>query len=128
MKYVVLCSIGMMFLGGGAVAGECPAGVGVPLTGNDGVSKYCMSKVSMNWWSAFAWCKSVGGEVIDITVDCVKEGLDESEVACPNLKGVGYRFWTRNVPSKDGAYTIDVPVENPRSWDRLGDQYVVCRI
>ncbi len=107
MRYLCLILIG--FIISPAVARECPAGIGTPLTGNDGVSKYCQSKVKMNWWSAFAWCQSIGGEVIDLTDECIKPGQNNAVAACPNLTGIGSgTVWVRNVDTAKTAYSIQL--------------------
>ncbi len=92
-----------------AVAATCANGTGTELTGKYKYT-YCQSHISMNWWSAFAWCNSIGSELIDITEDCVPTGTPTSgsEVHCPNLYGIGSGIgWTQNVPNNEYAYFID---------------------
>ena len=43
---------------------------------------YCVSTNSMNWWSAFSWCKGVGGELASLDQACPGTGFS----SCTNLK------------------------------------------
>lgn len=88
-----------------AVAASCAGGSGTVLTGKDGTS-YCKSNISMNWWSAFAWCDAIGGRLIDVTEECIKT---TGPSGCPNLTEVGGGLvWTQNVPSANLAYLVDL--------------------
>ena len=88
-----------------AVAASCAGGSGTVLTGKDGTS-YCKSNISMNWWSAFAWCDAIGGRLIDVTEECIKT---TGRSGCPNLTEVGGGLvWTQNVPSANLAYLVDL--------------------
>ena len=54
---------------------------------------FCQSNVSMNWWSAFVWCKSIGHELVDLETACPK-GM-ASGGSCANLANK-VAFWTWN--------------------------------
>ena len=83
----------LLFWGFPVLAENCANGAGYIIYGNDKDpdhnrpgTKYCLSKVSMNWWSAFAWCDAAGGKLIS-TSECNKSTTTE-DVDCPNLKGI----------------------------------------
>ena len=93
--------VGLFTLPAGATG--CANGHGDLIIGNDGVSKYCLSKVSMNWWSAFAWCDAAGGKLWHLT-EC--DRVNNPNSWCANLEGrtLPYYFWTADVYSASHAY------------------------
>lgn len=67
---------------------------------------YCTSKIPMNWFSAFSWCKGVGGELVSMDKACPGTGTG----TCLNLKerqnivtGAG---WLSNPYIASNAYRI----------------------
>ncbi len=87
----------------------CAGGDGDLLVAADGVT-YCKSKESMNWWNAFAWCKSVNAELIDIRKDC-NDGKDSASTgSCPHLSDIGGSgsVWTQDMPGTANAYTVNL--------------------
>ena len=42
---------------------------GITIHGNSGKS-YCLSKFSMNWYTAYAWCKDQGMNLIEVDTVC----------------------------------------------------------
>ena len=109
-KYVAILGI-LTILSTSAQAETCARGAGTVLYGNDadqttGVegTPYCKSNITMNWWSAFAWCDAIGGQLIDLTTEC---NQSTGTSACPNLTGIGSgNVWTRNVPTGHDAYIV----------------------
>ena len=63
-----LCLIGICITGVMARA-ECTSDIGTLITGLDGTD-YCLSKVSLNWWSAYSWCRAVGGTFATVDAVC----------------------------------------------------------
>ena len=51
---------------------------GITIKGNSGTS-YCLSKQTMNWYSAYAWCEAQGMELIDLDSVC------KNYNSCPEL-------------------------------------------
>ena len=51
---------------------------------------FCKSGQSMNWWSAFNWCKSIGGSLAKFSEMCphTQTALNVEDT-CPALKGLG---------------------------------------
>ncbi len=111
-KYIL---IGLMLLStpvfAAQIDGGCANGDGHLLTtGSDTTTGYCKSRTSMNWWSAHAWCKSIGKELVDLTKDC-NIGKDSSTtVPCPYLASLGGSgwVWTAGVPGSNLAYFVDL--------------------
>ncbi len=101
-KYIGMICLSVL-LSTSAVAESCAGGSGTVVTGLDG-TRYCQSNTNMNWWSAFAWCDAIGGQLIDITTECIKT---TGTTGCPNLTETGSALvWTQNVPSAIYAYFV----------------------
>jgi len=81
----------------------CANGKGTVIEGEDHASCYCQSKVAMNWWSAFAWCDTAGGRLVDINTDC---DTVAGTTDCPNLPNTS-NSWTRNTCHGKAAYFLN---------------------
>ena len=132
-KYIAVLSL-LCILSAPVSAETCAGGSGTVIYGNyvdpaTGLgTRYCKSNITMNWWSAFAWCDAIGGELIDLTKECLKS---TGTSACPNLAGTGSgNVWTQNVPNNQQAYGVDlgsggIKLGN-RSTSNGGVQYALC--
>ena len=108
-KYIAVLSL-LCILSAPVSAETCAGGSGTVIYGNyvdpaTGLgTRYCKSNIAMNWWSAFAWCDAIGGQLIDLTKECIKS---TGTSACPNLAGTGSgNVWTQNVPSGTNVYAV----------------------
>ena len=89
------------------IGDKCAGGSGTKIVGNDG-ALYCRSKVSMHWWSAFAWCDAADGKLMSLDRCNGKNGDIVNDADCPNFKGKNTGVsWTSSVPNTSGAYYID---------------------
>lgn len=103
-KYIGIICLSVL-LSTSVLAESCAGGSGTVVEGLDG-TRYCKSNITMNWWSAFAWCDVAGGQLIDITTECIKT---IGTTGCPNLTGIGSGWvWTQNVPSAIYAYNVSL--------------------
>ena len=64
MKKILLLTCGILMTA--SVAQAC---AGITVKGTSGYS-YCMSKFTMNWYSAYAWCKDQGKNLIVLDEVC----------------------------------------------------------
>ena len=56
-------------------------------TNNCNGKRFCASTRPMNWWSAFTWCESIGGQLASIESMC--PGTQSAVPnTCPNVKGI----------------------------------------
>lgn len=69
---ILVCAILMMPVSVNACGG-------ITIKGNSGDS-YCLSKHKMNWYSAYAWCRAQGMNLIDLETTC------KSDTSCPEFK------------------------------------------
>ena len=55
------------------------------------VKKFCKSGQTMNWWTAFNWCASIGGSLASFGEMCPKVPTASNNItgACPGLQGKG---------------------------------------
>ena len=56
---------------------------------------FCRSSMTMNWWSALIWCKSIGRELTDIETAC-PNGLNSGRT-CANLKDRMEDQWAQDI-------------------------------
>ena len=66
---------------------------------------FCRSPVKMNWWSAFAWCESIGAKLVDLEHAC--PNAITNNFFCPNLNGISGQIFT-NTPHSIGASMIQL--------------------
>ena len=113
-----------------ALADSCAGGAGQTVTGVDG-KIYCRSNISMNWWSAFAWCEAAGKTLVSLE-DCNGQNGNVSGTAqCPNFAGVGPSnwYWTSSVPNASGAYYVNLSSGAVASYSyyRSNNAYALCK-
>ena len=103
---ITTCAILMV----STVANACG---GITVKGNSGTS-YCLSKQTMNWYSAYAWCHDQGMKLIDLDSVCksstscseLKLSAEEKTHIADNGGTVGW-VWTKTLVSRTFAYHVD---------------------
>ena len=122
-----------------ALADECAYGAGIVVEANNH-RKYCLSKIPMNWWSAFAWCDAAGGTVVSATVDCIDPAVS-GVGSCPNLNNASINrlYWFREdcqngnsggrvwgyFGTNGSVLCAHSPKNDPRTGS--GSAYALCR-
>ena len=94
--------------------GACKKGVEV--TGKNG-HVYCASNVSMNWYTAFAWCDAQGRTLATMEQIC---DIDETqywdgnigEGECLNMVGLGSAQYVWSSTSYSSSHAFDVNLSN----------------
>ena len=78
--------------------GKCNDPNNADLTNNCNGMEFCVSNKTMNWWSAFTWCDSIGGKLASFEHLCPGTPARPNNVAkaCPNVTGISERgsTWT----------------------------------
>ena len=73
---------------------------------------FCISNLSMNWWSAFNWCKSNGGTLASFNSACPNTPVRSNNTAgaCPALQGVGESkyHWTSMGSESSSAFFVNL--------------------
>ncbi len=110
LRMTVMTVLALVFTvarGTPVMADSCAGGMGKEIIGADG-EKYCQSKMSVNWWSAFAWCEATGGTLVSLD-DCNgKNGDIKGDKSCPNFNDkIDRVVWTSSVYSDTLAYYIN---------------------
>ena len=97
----------LMILPMNAESASCAGGAGVEFEGNDH-GTYCRSVITMNWWSAHAWCDAIGMKLMPMEeCECRDESNCDMTKQCPNLyvPSQGHVYaWTATPSSNSGAY------------------------
>ena len=90
---------------------ECPPEVGTLLTGATS-GTYCVSKITMSWWSGFSWCQAIGGKFATWAETCPGVGIGGK---CTNTKNA--TGWT-SVADNCTFWRAEPDVNNitTRSW------------
>ena len=89
-KQVIMGIIGLIIMQSASAAASCANGAGTEIKGNDH-GTYCLSKASMNWWSAHAWCDAIGMKLVPLNeCECNDEANCDTEiptvqVECPSV-------------------------------------------
>ena len=87
---------------------NCTNRGGKIITGVNNSLKFCQSAVTMNWWSAHAWCKAHNGQLADAQNICLGTPLSGNEAACRNVNNselytLNSRIsWLKNTLDSDG--------------------------
>lgn len=112
MKRILCVTCGILMLASSAVAEEtCANGKGKLVQDHDG-NNYCVSQVKMNWFSAFSWCETIGGQLPTLE-DCNCKKCSSTAAMCDNLDPVsgagGNVVWTSQNAGSDKVWTIARP-------------------
>ena len=81
------------------------------LTNNCNGKRFCLNSNTTNWWSAFAWCESIGGRLASFESICpgVQTNPNNTTGACPNAKGTGNRgAWTKTGWKNTNAFAVNL--------------------
>ena len=112
-KILMICAL-CLTIATHAYAEPCAGGHGDVIVGNDG-KNYCKSKISMNWWSAHAWCAANGMKLIDPDRYCACTGNEKCNelVSCPNFYQADSRHsWTATPQGSSSAYFVNLSSGN----------------
>ena len=113
------------------VANACS---GITITGKSGKS-YCLSKFTMNWYTAYAWCKDQNMTMIDLDTTCKAYTGKCSELALSsdeqnNITDKGGKVgnvWTSMSNSASYAYGVSLSSGNFGNSNRYGiNFYALC--
>lgn len=130
---VAICAVLMV----SNVAEACQ---GITFQGNSGTT-YCLSRQSMNWYSAYTWCQAQNMALIDIGVLCNSvKGLcaelnlsDTTKEYIVNNGGTLGEVWSNTSQAVERVYSVSL--ENGQGWDgiwqrnptRTMQRYALCK-
>ena len=90
---------------------------GTEITNTAGTT-FCKSNVTMNWWSAAAWCKENGLHLATMYEMCPTWDGNTGDGKCPELNGKGSdRVWSATASGSERAFTVNLSDGN------VGDYY-----
>ena len=127
-KGIVLCMVACLFsLNAYGVCKE-----GTEVTGKNG-HVYCVSNVTMNWYTAFAWCDTQGRTLATMEQIC---DIDETERwdgntgegKCLNMVGAGLNRWAwSSIPSgSTSAFYVHKSTGYVNRYYRADTTYALC--
>jgi len=103
-------------------------------TNNCNGKKFCKSENKTNWWSAFTWCESIGGQLTTFELACpgTQQILNNIQGACPNLTNAHTCkdsnlcwCWTKLGWGNNAVLEVNVAKGNVYNhWERHSGQYV----
>ena len=127
-KTLIMGLIGMIILQPINVqAADCANGAGTEIKGNDH-GAYCLSKATMNWWSAHAWCDAIGMKLAPLSeCECRDESNCDMMKQCPNLYNIGSGgVWTTTPNGSSSAYYVSLGGGHVITAARTGNANVLC--
>ena len=107
---------------------------GITIKGNSGAS-YCLSKQTMNWYSAYAWCHDQGMKLIDLAPVCGRNSGTCSELKLSDsekthiIDNGGTVSWGWTNTSSSSNYTFYVNLSSGTiniNYRNLNDYYALC--
>ena len=107
---------------------------GITITGKSGKS-YCLSKFTMNWYTAYAWCKDQSMDLIDLDTTCgtnvgTCSELTLSSAEQTNITDKGGKVggvWTNTSNTVSNAYYVNLSSGDVHGSARSNyDSYALC--
>ena len=94
---------------------------GTEITNTAGTT-FCKSNVTMNWWSAVAWCKANGLHLATMYEMCPSWDGNQGNGKCSELNGKGSGdAWSAT--ALDSEYAFNVDLSNGGVNDHYRDSY-----
>ena len=90
--------------------------------------KFCISNITINWWSASNWCKANGRRLATMYEVC--PGWDENVGTgkCPVItSSIGPYAWTATANNSNYAFFIDPSTGFVDSGDRSYLDHALCK-
>ena len=123
---LLICAILMT----STVANACG---GITVKGKSGKS-YCLSKFTMNWYTAYAWCKDQSMDLIDLDTTCgtnvgTCSELTLSSAEQTNITDKGGKVgnvWTNMSNTSSSACYVHLGSGNFNCDNRLYNYYAFC--
>ena len=108
---------------------SCEDAGGKLLKGNDKETEYCASYHGMNWWSANAWCQSLGWELVDLQIECNKRsGLYVSSCPQISINVSNITGWAKNTSSPSQALLIHLYTGQMYPAAKNGSYVALCLV
>ena len=122
-KLFLMCIIGLMSVS--SAYAKCDGGTEVTNTAG---TTFCKSNVTMNWWSAAAWCKANGLHLATMYEMCPSWDGNTGSGKCPELNGKDDAVWSATASDNDKAFLVLLSrghVDPPKG--RHYDYFAFCR-
>ena len=127
MKKTILAILMAIVATSAFAEGKCKGGD--PFEGvNDG-HEYCISKATMTWWAAFAWCQRQGRHLASLKEVCEGWHGATENADCGNLVKSGDPnkwCWTATPHGSTNAYRVNAGFGNINSYGRDPGNFALC--
>lgn len=101
-KLFLLCLLGLLSVS--SAYAKCEGGKEVT---NSVGTTFCCSNVSLNWWSAAAWCKANGLHLATMYEMCPSWDGTTGGGKCPEFNGIGTGFvWSSTANGASSAFSV----------------------
>ena len=123
-KLLLACLVGLISIT--SAYAKCDGGT--EITASSGT--FCKSNVTMNWWSAAAWCKANGRTLATIYEMCPTWDGNTSHGDCLELKGSAddYSVWSATALDKIYAVAVHLSSGTVLGYDRsTAYRYAFCK-
>ena len=90
---------------------------------------FCKSGQTMNWWTAFNWCASIGGSLASFGEMCpkVQTAVNTTTGACPGLQGKGSDWvWSSLGHGSHGALVVNLSSGAVLNGTRINGYSALC--
>ena len=85
---------------------------------------YCISNQTMNWWSAFAWCKANKRHLVTLDEACNNQSWSGG---CTNMNiGISKGVWTAIASGDSSAYTVYLSNGRVNPHPRTNNNAALC--
>jgi len=103
-KLFILTLIGL--ISSASAYAACNGGTEVTNTAG---TTFCKSNVTMNWWSAAAWCKANGLQLATMYEMCPNWDGNTGSDKCPELNGKGRGYaWSATASGSESAFYVNL--------------------
>ena len=126
-KLFLMCLVGLLSVSSAYAACEG----GIEVTNTVGTT-FCKSNVTMNWWSAFAWCRANGMSLATMYEMCPSWNGIGDAASCPELRLAppnSPSVWSATTDGSTYAFAVGLStgwVYDEKSRNRT-DFFAFCR-
>ena len=122
-KLLLACLIGLLSIT--SAYAKCDGGTEITNTAG---TTFCKSNVTMNWWSAAAWCKANKMQLATMYEMCPSWDGNTGSNKCPELNGKGSGdAWSATASGSDYAFIVYLSNGDVDDKLRYYSAYAFCR-
>ena len=122
-----MCLVGACLIGLSVHAQNAPrCEGGIETTGIQNGHTYCISQITMNWWSAHSWCRAQGRHLATMAEACNGDIGNCCNINDPALPDYFEYEWTATANGASAAKTVHVRGCNISTRRRQNPSRAIC--